>query len=701
MELFELLNQELCEELTGTYAPFYYKFLGYRKEMGASPAAFRANGIYALFTESRPVIRKHELIAGNCLSLYTTASQTELEYAKKLTDSFSERYFQTNKDHFAPNYSHLLSVGLPGLQAEVEASLEKHREDPIKCETLRAMGHTLSGFARMIENYGRAALEKLEDGGFDPQRLRQMAENCFALLRGKPRTFAQALQLVWFCHNAFLMEGRYAMALGRMDQYLYPFYRADLESGEITEAEAVTLLENVFIRLQNDVVNICIGGQDETGTCQVNPLSWAILKAVGNCNVPGPNLSCRVTENTPDDFLDACLKTIGTGLGYPALMNDEVSLAALRRYGYEEKDLYNYCMVGCIENFITGMQPPWSDGRFDTPRFFDYLLNRGVSLTNGSVGPDTGDLSRLTTMEEFMAAFEAQLTYGVDEYVALFNSRNDSINQKYFPEPFLSCFCEDCIGRGLDINNGGSKYPSIHGAGLMGIGTTADSLAAIEKVVYTDRAATLEQLRDALNADFEGFEDLREKLLAAPKYGNNDDFVDKYAVWFIDFLASSFNRYKTRDGGGMYIAAAANTQNISAGKVINATPDGRKRFEPLSDAASPTYGRDVRGATATVQSVSKPDYTKVACGSVVNQKYSPSMFSDAKRKKLLALIRTYFKKGGQEIQINATSREVLQSAMDHPERYSNLVVRVSGFSAFYVTLDRAVQLDILNRTQQE
>ena len=176
--------------------------------------------------------------------------------------------------------------------------------------------------------------------------------------------------------------------------------------------------------------------------------------------------------------------------------------------------------------------------------------------------------------------------------------------------------------------------------------------------------------------------------------------MDKYAVWFIDFLSEQFNNYKTRDGGGFYIAAAANVSNIYAGEIINATPDGRKRGEPLSDAASPTYGRDVDGPTSTINSVSKPDYTKVACGSVVNQKYSPVMFTEENLPKLRALIRTYFKKGGQEIQINATSRDVLLQAMEDPEKYRNLVVRVSGFSAFYVTLEQSVQLDILNRTQQ-
>lgn len=701
MKLFQDLNAEICAETNGAYAPYYYRYLGYRRDIAANPSAFRANGIYALFTETKPVIMKNERIAGNKRSLYTDAAKTTLAFAEKVVQSFGERTFITNKDHYAPNYEHILQCGLPGLIDEIDASLKVHKDDREKCETLSAMKHTLCGFSQMIENYAQAALACKNDPDYDNGRLQAIIENCNAILTGRPRTFAQALQLIWFCHTAFLMEGRYAMALGRLDQYLYPFYKTDIETGIITDEQVVELLENVFIKLQDDIVNICIGGQNENGECEINPLSKCILTAVGNCNVPGPNLSLRLTENTPDDFLDECLKTIGTGLGYPALMNDDVNIAALKKYGYAEKDIYNYSMVGCIENFITGMQPPWSDGRFDTPRYFDYVFNNGISETNGSMGLDTGDVESIGSMQEFMAAFEKQLTFGAAEYCAQFNRKNNSVNQAYFPEPFLSCFCYDCIGRGLDINNGGSKYPSVHGAAVMGIGTTADSLAAIEKIVFKDKKATLTDIKNAINSNFDGYEQLREALLAAPKYGNNDDFVDKYAVWFVDHLSALFEKYKTRDGGGIYIAAAANTNNISAGRSINATPDGRKRGEPLSDAASPTYGKDVKGPTSTLNSLSKADYTKVACGSVVNQKYSPAMFNDQNRPKLQALIRTYFKKGGQEIQVNATSREVLEKAMKEPEKYKNLVVRVSGFSAFYVTLDKAVQLDILKRTQQE
>ena len=700
MKLFEHLNSELKQK-EGIYAPYYFRYLGYRENLSADYSSLRANGIYSLFTTPKPVILKSEWIAGNQLSLFCEENELVLNYAKNIVSRFSERGFSTNKDHYAPDYEHILHVGLPGMIDEIDASLQVHRNDPNKVVTLSAMKKTLCGFSEMIQKYMRQADALADSPDFDPQRLRFIADNCRAIVNGSPKTFGQALQLVWFCHTAFLMEGRYAMAFGRMDQYLYRFYKTDIDQGILTDEMVIELLENVFIRLQDDVVNICIGGQNTQGECEVNPLSYCILRAVRNCNVPGPNLSLRYTQNTPDDFLDECLETIGTGLGYPAIMNDDVNIAALKKYGYAEEDVCNYSMVGCIENFITGKQPPWSDGRFDTPRFFDYVFNNGVSITNGSVGLNLCNLDEITSMSDFMTIFEKQLAFGVDEYVFNFNAKNDSINQKFFAEPFLSCFCRDCIGRGLDINCGGSIYPSVHGAALMGIGTVCDSLAAIEKLVFADRTTTLSELRDAMNANFEGYGELRQKLLDAPKYGNNDPFVDKYAVWFIDYLGSLFEKKKTRDGGGIYIAAAANVNNISAGKIINATPDGRLRGEPLSDAASPTYGRDTRGATSTVNSLSKPDYTKVACGSVVNQKFSPSMFTPEKRKKLMALIKTYFKKGGQELQINATLRETLIDAIEHPEKYQNLVVRVSGFSAFYVTLEKDVQLDILNRTQQE
>ena len=708
MRLIDGLKQEMQQRPEGVFCPDYFRGMGYDATGHTSPCGRRADGIYALFTEPAPHIYQNDLIVGSQRPLFVTLTEQQTLDAREAVAPYPERWFGTNKDHFAPDFATVLHVGIVGLLAQIADSERAHASEPDQLDFLGSMRHALHGLQQRLLAHASKARELQGSEGYDDARLAFIAENCTQLASGVPESFAQGLQLVWMIHSCFLYEGRYAMALGRIDQYLYELYSRDVAAGRIDRERATELLENAFVKIcehrfylgGDDVVNICIGGVDAEGKDAVNELSYAVLYAVRGVNMPGPNLSARISPDTPDEFLDECLKVIGTGLGYPALMNDTVNMAALRRYGYDEVDVRNYCMVGCIENFITGMQPPWSDGRFDTPRFLEYVLFNGQGYDKGRTGLVTTPLAQITSMEQFMACLEQQISEGVKQYVQAFRAYNDVPDPQNYTSPFLSCFCKACIERGLDINMGGSRYPSVHGAALMGVGTMSDSLAAIEKVVFCDRTVTLCELAEALKCNFEGYEALRALLLAAPKYGNNDPFVDKYAVWFTSYLSDQFDLYRTRDGGGIYTAMAANTSNIWAGMHIGATPDGRRAGEPLSDAASPTYGRDLKGATSTLLSVSKPDYTRCACGTVVNQKYSPAMFEDGKREKLLSLIRVYFAKGGQEIQINATSAKVLRDAMEHPEQYASLVVRVSGFSAFYVTLDRAVQEDILRRTQQ-
>lgn len=709
MRLSHMLKEEIVIPVNGKYAPYFFRAEGYRNTKSDTNVGKRADGIYALFTLPEPHIYKNDLIAGSIRPLAADASDEILQNAKKITDNFTERVFATNSDHFTPDFDTAVKLGIPGLMKKIEASEAAHENEPERLEFLRAMKVTLDALRIRILKNAQKCRSLVGSEGYDKEKLEFMAKNCESIADNAPSTFPEALQLLWMLHTSFLFEGRFAMALGRIDQYLYPFYKNDIENGSLTEEMATELVENVFMKIYerrvvigaDDTVNICIGGTSPSGKSNVNGLSYVVLHAVRNCNIPGPNLSARIAQNTPDEFLDECLKVIGTGLGYPALMNDSVNLEALSRYGYAKEDVYNYTMVGCIENFITGMQPPWSDARFDTPRFFEYVFNLGKSFSGTSRGVNTGTVSTIDSMDEFMARFRFQLTLGVKEYVDAFYKRNTVYAPERMTSPFLSIFCRDCIARAKDINLGGAVYPSVHGAALMGVGTVCDSLAAIEKTVFIDRSLTMDQIREALLANFEGYEDVRQTLLDAPKYGNNDELADKYAVWFVNFFSEEFLKYKTHDGGGIYLIMAANTSNISAGALIGATPDGRRAGEPLSDAASPTYGRDTGGATTTVLSLTKPDYKKVACGTVVNQKFSPSMFADGRREKLLALIRVYFSRGGQEMQINATSPEILRRAMDHPEEYADLVVRVSGFSAYYVTLDRRVQNDILNRTQQD
>ncbi len=703
----ELLKEEIKIKPDGSWLFYYYISQGYKEgeKLGASNMKIRAHGNYNLFANTKPYIYKNDLIVGSMRSAWGRTSEEERQEGH---DMFVKKYrSRPNQDHYAPYYNDVLSGGIPYLFEKIEKSKKKHSEDAGKIEFLEAMEITLRGFLKRIENYISLAESLIGQEGYDTKTLEKIIKNCKALTSRAPETFEEALQLIWFIHSAFMLENRYAMALGRLDQYLYPFYKNDKENNLITKEYATELFENVFMKIferysfirQDDVVNIAIGGCDKDGKSSVNELSFCILTAVKNVNLPGPNLSARISSDCPDEFLDACLKVIGTGLGYPALMNDEVNIPALMKYGYELEDARNYSMVGCIENFITGMQPPWTDGRFDTPKCFEYVFNEGVGIVDARKGSGTGSISEIKSMDEFVEKVLVQLEHMAEEYINSYRSRH-LFDPENNTQPFLSLFCYDCIDRAADLFDGGAKYPSVYGAAAMGIGTFVDSLAAIEKVVFVDKKATLEDVACALRANFEGSEELRELLLGAVKYGNNDDFADKWAVWFVENISRIFNQYRTVDNGYIYTLIAANVQNVSAGRVIAATPDGRLSGEPLSDAGSPTYGRDRGGPTTTVLSVTKPDYTCVGGGTVLNQKFSPSLFTDENRKKLLQLVRVYFARGGQEMQINSISRQTLLDAIENPEKYENLVVRVSGFSALYKELGDAVQQDILKRTEQ-
>jgi len=687
------------------------RFYEFRKNYGKTPLTAKALAVKAALSAYPAYIYEYDRIAGSIHGNFTADPDPwEVNRANAIVNSYGGLGFWTNGDHFAPGYERFLADGIDGTMTRIEESLQNHSAEPDKVEFLNAQKAVLEGFCTYVANHARAAedaAQKTENPDCAAE-LRALAADLDHITHQAPQSFRQALNLVWLTHVAFSLQGKFAMALGRMDQYLYPYFRHDIDAGLLTVEEAEDLLACTFIKIGerrwhagDDTVNICIGGITPQGEEGINALSYAILHAVNACHIPGPNLSARLHEGMPEKFLDECLQVIGTGLGYPALMNDRVNIPALLRHGYALEDARNYCFVGCIENFIPGKQPAWSDGRFNVPNFLEGVFHNGHSCGDGHyLGLDIGPLEELKTMDDFMAAFEKEIALAAAEYVVQFNNENDRYNYRNLADPFMSLFCDDCIGRGIDINCGGAKYPSVHGAGCMGIATVADSLAAIEKLVYNEKKYTLTELRDAMAANFEGYEILRANLRNAPKYGNNDDFVDKYAVWYVEYLDKVFAPYRTRDGGVFYTAIASNTNSVWAGQVTGATPDGRLAGEPLSDAASPTYGMDQNGPTAAFLSLCKPDYRLVSCGTVVNQKYTPDMLQDpTKRAALTAAILVYFNQGGQEVQINCVSKDTLRDAMVHPENYEDLVVRVSGFSAYYTKLAQAVQEDILHRTE--
>lgn len=718
-ERLERLRKEVCAPLeSARNVSSYYLSLGYRDHYDDPATVARGWAFASLMRCHKKYVYENDLIPGSIRGIVNGSSEitdSDVDYGNRVAGSYGFRTFWTNTDHYAPDYEGFLRDGISGTLDKISLSLEKYKKDEKKVLFLQSTEIAVKAFRDMVLDYKKASEAKAAEldprspeYGKNREELLKAADVLNKIAYNRPKTFREALQLMWLCHTAFYYEGRYAMALGRMDQFLYPFYRKDIKNGTLTPEYARELICCTLYKIReqrlfggDNVVNIAIGGLKPDGKGGVNELSYIILDAVGTCQVPGPNLSARLYTGIPKKFVDCCLEVIGTGLGYPALMNDNANIPALARHGYDIKDARNYCMVGCIENFMQGKQPPWSDGRYNTPKYLELALNDGVCMMTGArKGPSTGNPENFTCMDDVMKALETQMRFGASEYMMIFRNENERYNKERYTSPFLSVFCRDCIGRGLDINNGGAVYPSVHGAGCMGIGTMADSLAAIETVVFRDKEADMKTLCEALRADFKGYEWLQAKLLAAPKYGNNNDIPDKYAVWFVNYQDEIFSKYRTWDGGAIYTAIASNVSNIPAGLEIAATPDGRNKGQPVSDAASPTHGRDICGSTSAILSLAKPDYTKVSCGTVVNQKYSPAMFATKeKRKKLAALITAYFSMGGQEVQINSVSRDILKDAIENPEKYSDLVVRVSGFSAYYNSLSREVKEDILERTE--
>jgi formate C-acetyltransferase len=696
--LTSLLHNEILNEKNNKYnLRDYFLGLGYKDNLDKESSIARAYAFSSLINNSKKHIYKNDIILGSLKGLFSETLPDDYEYIVNFTNIYGERGFLQGRDHYASAYEKLLNLGIKGIKREIIESRQKYIKDNKKISFLDSCELSINAFTEMIKGYADIA---------DNKDIKKLCNN---ITSEPPKTFNEALQLIWFAHLAYLYQGLFAMAFGRIDQYLYKFYKSDIEKGILTYESAVLLLENTFIKIKefrqfnsfDDVVNICIGGEDEYGNNAVNELSFAVLEAVKNCKIPGPNLSARISNKNPESFLNNCIKVIGTGIGYPALMNDSVNIKAMERLGYKKEDAQNYCMVGCIENFIAGKQPPWADDRFDVPKFLEYTLNNGKSFLNDKIeGINTGSACNLKNMKEFMTAFEKQIENSAKYYAARIINENNRYNNDNYSNPFMSCLSYNCIQIGKDIYNGGSEYPSVHGVGCMGIATVADSLAAIETTVYTDKSIKMEELINALKNNFNGYEDIRIKLLKAPKYGNNCEVADKYAEWYVNFISKIFEKFSLADGGKFTIGIASNISNISAGLNCSATPDGRYARQPLSDAASPTYGKDINGVTIALNSLCKPEYVQAGLGTVVNQKFSPKMFEGEDNiARLASLVEVYFKNGGQEIQINSVSRDMLIDAMNNPENYGNLVVRVSGFSAYYTTLDKSIQSDILNRTE--
>lgn len=644
-----------------------------------SEAIFRARA-FAYSLANLPVtIAPEQALAAGMETYQTDTLPAELEgdYSHCVGAFLGrgQRNFRVGFDHTVPAYDRLLVEGFRGFRQRVAKSKARYAGQPRRLEQLEAMDISLLAMSDFCR---RVAAANQESEPVIAARLERIAE-------APPCNFADAVQLVWLVHVMLSSQRRSHNALGRLDQYLYPFYRRDLEQGVLDQETALDWLCHLFAKIEgmHEVTNICIGGLTPEGRDATNELSFLILQATEKVRSPSTNISARLHDQSSEEFHLACIDVIRTGVGFPALFNDEVTVPMLVKLGIPKRHARDYCMVGCVETLIPGKQQAWSDSRFNTQMVADRIFDR---------------LDQFANFEEMLEEFFREVEVDIAKHVQEYNASLASHPPERLPDPALSALTDCCIERGRDINAGGARFKRQHGIGMMGLGTIVDSLAAVKKLVFEEKQIAPKALMQALANDFQGQEPLRQMLLnRAPKYGNDDDYVDSIAVRLVERFGQAWLQHRTLDGGHFLSCMATNVSNIQAGEMVKATPDGRRAFTTLSDAASPYYGRDKNGPTAFLNSISKPDYSNQNC-TVVNMRFQPEYFaSEEGSRRFLTLTREFVRRRAHQMQFNVTDDKTLLAAQKNPEQYANLVVRVSGFSAYFTRLTPTVQNDIMRR----
>jgi formate C-acetyltransferase len=620
----------------------------------------------------------------------------------------------------------IYSKGLADFKKDILNSMENLNflEDPNayqKREELKAMEIT----ADAVINYGQRHAEKAREllkKERNPKRkkeLEKIIDVCCHVPKYPPRDFWEALQHYWFIHLGVITELNPwdSFNPGRLDQHLYPFYKKGLENGSLTKESAKELLQLFWLKFNNqpappkvgvtaeesntynDFALINIGGVKIDGSDAVNELSYLILDVIGEMRIPQPSSMVQVSKKSPDSFLKRALEIIKTGFGQPSVFNTDAIIQELLRQGKTIEDARNGGASGCVETGAFGKESYILTGYFNLPKVLEIALNNGVDPQTGKkIGLRTGDPRKFRSFEELFAAFEEQLEYFVDIKIEG-NNLIERLYAEILPAPFLSLLISDCISNGKDYNDGGARYNTDYVQGV-GLGTVTDSLSALKQQVYDKSQISLGEFVKALNANFDGHESLRQRLLnKTPKYGNDDDYADSLMRAVFEAYFDAVDGRPNTKGGKYRINLLPTTVHVYFGKMVGATADGRKAREPLSEGVSPVQGADRKGPTAVVKSVSKIDHIRTG-GTLLNQKFAPELLEDEQGLgKLASLIRTYFRLDGHHIQFNVVNADTLREAQKHPEKYGDLLVRVAGYSDYFVNLSTELQDEIIKRTE--
>jgi len=619
--------------------------------------------------------------------------------------------------HMSVDTQKVLSLGFAGIKAQVEGRLrELDLSEPESIEKevfYRAAIIVLNAACNFAQRYADEAknLVEVEENPVRKAELQKIASVCQQVPKYPARTFHEAVQAAWFVHLLICMEngeGHAAFCPGRFDQYAYPYYKKDVEEGRITKEEAQELFECFFLKFNefdpySRVQVLMIGGQTPEGLDGANELSYICLDACAKLKVINPALALSWHSGTPDELLHRACEVIKLGTGFPAIFNDEVIVPGLLRAGVAPEDARHYINGACVEISPIGKTNPWVASYYiNLPKCLELALNNGIDpVTGNQTGVKTGDAATFESFDDLLQAYKKQVAHFVWLNTVNVN-RHQKLRALWSPYPFLSCLISDCIENGKDITAGGARYNLTEPEGV-GMPNVADSLAVLKKLVFEENVISLSELKKVLRANFEGHEQLRQLLLnKAPKYGNDIDEVDLLAKDVAHHFLEEVEKYRSTIGGRYYGGFLCWTVHADFGRRTGATPDGREAFEVLADSVGPVQGRDTRGPTAVIKSATKFDHKPALGGLVLNLKFQPSVFETEEGiNQLSELIKTYFSLGGFEVQINVVSKETLLDAKKHPEKYSNLIVRVAGYSDYFTRLDPALQDDVISRTEHE
>ncbi|MHA2225043.1 MAG: trans-4-hydroxy-L-proline dehydratase [Candidatus Hodarchaeales archaeon] len=644
--------------------------------------------------------------------------------------AFEAGVFTEFQEQRAPGHTVLgdkiYKKGFLDIKKDIRDSIEKldFYNDPEaldKLEELKGMDIAADALISYAKRYSQL-LSKLANEESDESRkkeLTQMAMICQHVPAYTPRSFWEALQYYWFVHIGVTTELNTwdSFNPGRLDQHLFPFFKKELGEGSLTKERAKELLYSFWVKFNNqpappkvgvtaqesatytDFSLINIGGVKEDGSDATNELSYLLLDVIEEMRLLQPSSMVQLSKKNPNRLIKRALNIIKTGYGQPSIFNTEAIIQELLRQGKSIADARNGGASGCVETGAFGVESYILSGYFNIPKVLEITLNNGTNPSTGKqIGIKTGDPDKFQNFDDLYTAFEEQMKYFINVKIKG-NNIIERIFAKYMPSPFLSLLIDDCVANGKDYNAGGARYNTLYIQGV-GMGSITDSLSSIKYNVFDQNHVTMTDLLHALGANFKGYESLRDRFIfETPKYGNDDDYADSLAVRVFESYFQAVNGRPTSKGGHHRINLLPTTVHVYFGSVIGALPDGRRESEPLSEGLSPVQGADKHGPTAVIKSVSKIDHLRTG-GTLLNQKFTPQFFSTEEGKdKIVHLIRSFFRLDGHHIQFNVVSADTLRKAQENPEKYRDLIVRVAGYSDYFIDLVPELQDEIIRRTE--